>query len=190
MKIRTDFVTNSSSSNFTLSIFIGLKDEEKGDVMFHANGGTEQGRVDYFWNDATVTVSPKQLGEAKSVDELIELLRDGVIDGWDASRGTKIFEKSEPWKSEWDDRVYDAYDFIKEIKENIKSMDDIYEIYISGVEENGDLVYHRCYNYDMESKKYTGKEEGYPIECDGSGGGDLRFSDLDSCTIERKSDDE
>ena len=92
MKIRTDFVTNSSSSSFVLEICIELTDG-KG-LMFKANGGTaETGIIDYFWSDATVTVSPKQLGTAKSVQELIELLKNGVYDGW-VSQNDKLFENA------------------------------------------------------------------------------------------------
>ena len=78
MKFRTDFVTNSSSSSFVLEICIDLENGKS--LKFEANGGTgETGIIDYFWSDATVTVSPKQLGCAKSVQELIDLRTRDLI---------------------------------------------------------------------------------------------------------------
>lgn len=182
MKVRADFVTNSSSSSFTLMIDFELVSGKH--VSFDANGGTgETGRIDYFDGDAIVTVSPKQLGCAKDVNELIELLKDGVVDdNW--TDEVKIFAESRPMQSDCCDEKFDAYDFITKIKKKIKSMDQIKKITISGNEENH-LCYNRNYAYNLETKEYTGVEEGYEFEKDGSSGGDLRFTDLDSCTITR-----
>ena len=179
MKFRKDFVTNSSSSSFVVEIGITLKNGDY--ICFEGNGGTpETGRIDYFDGDAIVKVSPKQLGNSKNVDEMIQLLTDGVIDDlWDEE--IQIFSDDNTDEEETDD-LWSAHTFIEEIREKIKSMDDISSIKIRGDEENY-CCYNRTFIYDRENDKYYGFQQGEEFEKDGSSGGDLQF-DLSGCEIE------
>lgn len=170
MKIRTDFVTNSSSSSFTLMINFELKNGEEVKFVGHG-GGAESGTIDYFDYEVLVNVSPKELGTAKTIDEMIELLTNGVRDD-DWEERPKVFVP---------DNENDSYYFIKEIKDKISSMDEIEKITIRGDEENYE-DYLRSYTYDRQSKKYYGMEYGEVFEKNGSSGGDLAF-DLSGCDI-------
>ena len=177
MKIRTDFVTNSSSSSFTLMINFELENSD--DVTFVGHGATpESGTIDYFDYEALVTVSPKELGTTETIDDMIKLLVDGVRDD-DWEDRPKIFVP---------ENENGSYYFVNEIKEKIASMGDIKSITIRGDEENF-VNYLRSYTYDRETGSYTGMQYGSDIEKDGSPGGTLEF-DLSGCEVKYVDDEE
>ena len=201
MKIRSDFVTNSSSSSFTLIIDVKLKNGNH--ISFVGDGASDGERKNYFNGNAIVNVSPKELGTAKTIDEMIMLLTEGVVDD-NYGDEVKIFEASNPYEGvDWDDvdwdeydgssdsletKIFDAYDFINEIRNKIKSMDEIKSINITGDEENY-YTYNRSYTYDLETKKYFGTQYGdEPEEREGEMGGDLIFS-TQGCEIDYESCD-
>lgn len=191
MKFRNGFVTNSSSSSFVVTICINKKDG--GSVSFVGNGGTPDcGRIDYFDDEAIISVSPKQLGMAKTVDEMIQLLTDGVLDESWSGDAIKIFAESNPVMVSVYDEDFDfeeektievdAYDFIRDIRDNIHSMDDVESITITG-EESNYMEYNQSYTYNRVSGEYTGQVLGCEFEKDGSSGGVVALSDLDTCNI-------
>jgi len=202
MKNRVDFVTNSSSSSFIVNIAFNLRNGEK--ITFEGQGGTpEEGRRDYFDGNALIGVSPKELGEAYSIEELISLLQKGIVDDVYEDglieKGLPIFNESNPRMTQADESLYgyreeddpepdlyDAYDFIVEIKEGIHSMEDIKSISVSGSEYNFEN-YIQEYCYDMDSKSYKGVVTGEYLDgIEGAHGGEFMLGDLDLCNIEYK----
>ena len=163
MKIRTDFVTNSSSSSFVLEIIFTLTNDQE--ISLYGENG-DDGDADFY--EAFIRVSPKQLGTAKNIEELVKLLKNGtdII-------GNQNF----------------ILDFIEEIKSGITSMDEIESIKIIGNESNY-MDYDREFTYNLKSKEYKGDIWGEEFEKNGSSGGGLYFSDLNECDIWHEGDDE
>lgn len=203
MKIRTDFVTNSSSSSFVVRLAVELKNGQTIDFLEAANGGEAEG-----FDSLYVTVSPKQLAMADTVSSLIRLLKENVTDGGpcgscfgDAEEVEEAEESNEFEEPEegcahifdeadsctkarlkdekhWEHKEYvNANKFINKLSQ-IRNMADVVKVRITGDRTNNELREYVNYEYNKVTGEYTGAVFGYYDEgfyCNGSGGGKIDF---------------
>ena len=155
MKIRTDFVTNSSSSSFTLIINITMKDGN----VFSWNGVASSGEGDDDYYELYASKSPKELASVKSIYELIKMLDESLTDGCPGDEYCKSLGIGKGFK----DDGLETY-----------NMDDLSTIEITGNEKNY-ICYNRTFIYDVKKNKYTSKIEGCDFEKNGVSGGNLLF---------------
>ncbi len=156
MKIRTDFVTNSSSSSFTLNLMIELKN---GKELSYEALGYEEPFEPGEYEEVSATLSPKELAECPDIAALVDMLKGGI-----ECCGKPI--------------LTDNSRFIKKIRK-IPSMQEIAKISVEGTESYG-LVeeYTQEYTYDCETKAYTKWVGGEEMEdIDGARGGSLYVPD-------------
>lgn len=183
---------------FLLSIEIRLHNGTN--LVFESSGSRELGRINYFSGWPAVTISPKQLAHAGSVEELIQLLAKNVKDIEDDE--VFIFAESNPVESDLFEETFDAYDFVQIIKEHVQAMSDIANISMVA-QEYGEFHFFRKYIYDIALGNYSCVMIGVTDSpCDNAEDEEefaevtdlyvgfiptiLQFADKSECTVTRK----
>lgn len=160
IKIRTDFVTNSSSSSFILTLKFELTNGE----VISWEGVSDCGEGSYDYGQLSTRKSPKELGSCDSIESLIEMVKGSVGEGiLDYGEGfAPIFSDDSP---------------IIESLKKLTSMDDIAKITIEGYEDtfrdydDGPEAFDDTVTYDMKTKTQTAIGIGSScIESEGRGG--------------------
>lgn len=175
MKIRTGFVTNSSSSSFTLILKIDRKNGKP--LVWKGYGYEDSDRFGNKYRELNAAISPKKLARSSDTAALAEALKKAVT----------TIQRTE--NGDWEDVqvLDDTAKFIKDIKKT--SMEDITRISVLGEEVYSDgNHWEQYFEYSREKKKekytcqFSGEEYG---AIDGGSGGSLRIPDADKAkTVE------
>ena len=173
MKIRFDFVTNSSSSCYVIKLQITNIDKE----VLEYEGRIDEESCGYLNDEGTC--DPRELGEADSIESLKKMLNSLSTlsdNDWDIkdNKGEKLdwwSPQKIPGCPENDDEFDDWYEdilytegkegyvfngFLSELDEKIQSMDSVKSISVEcdGVDSDSTFVREK-YNYDLKSKEFS-----------------------------------
>lgn len=142
MKIRTDFVTNSSSSSYCVSLGLQLKDKRNVWLRFYPKGEDGTGDVDICLN-SNVNKFIKAFGDCKTIEEIKNLfvnsvdLTDMFFDFCEdykiktTDQLLKALKNFDPdsdynvWGGSYIDQIFDEFSLFKSKMDRIKSKDEI-----------------------------------------------------------------
>ena len=142
MKIRTDFVTNSSSSSYCVSLGLQLKDKKNVWLRLYPKGEDGTGDVDIGLN-SNVNKFIKAFGDCKTIEEIKNLFVNSVdltnmfFDFCEdykiktTNQLLKALKNIDPdsdynvWGGSYIDQIFDEFSLFKSKMDGIKSKDEI-----------------------------------------------------------------